>query len=249
MTGGGPPEPRVELPALAGPLDTLWELVLDLADQLPPTGWVLVGGQMVMLHGLLAGRVATRASQDVDVLADLLTDEAGLARCVRAVRELDLEPQPDAVGKVYRFVRARDQARADVLAPDHTPPRRRLRTVGGDTIRIEGGTQALRRAMPVHVTKGSRTAIVPVPGPLGALVLKAAAWATDARDRERHSGDAAFLTGLIADPLAERDRFAGSDRKRLQRLDEVLGDPTAAEWRRLGEAADDGYATWRLLLG
>ncbi|MGY1986898.1 hypothetical protein ACI792_11790 [Blastococcus sp. SYSU DS0669] len=126
---------------------------------------------MVMLHGLLAGRVATRASQDVDVLADPLTDEAGLARCVRAVRELDLEPQPDA------------------------------------------------------------------------------AWATDARDRERHSGDAAFLAGLIADPLAERDRFAGSDRKRLQRLDEVLGDPAAAEWRRLGEAADDGYATWRLLLG
>ncbi|MGY1827034.1 hypothetical protein [Blastococcus sp. SYSU DS0541] len=100
MTGAGRPEPWVELPPLAGPLDTLWDLVLDLAEQLPPTGWVLVGGQMVMLHGLLAGRVATRASQDVDVLAD---------------------------------------------------------------------------------------------------------------------------------PLAERDRFAGSDRKRLQRLDEVLGDPAAAE--------------------
>ncbi|TYP90778.1 hypothetical protein [Blastococcus xanthinilyticus] len=249
MTAAGGAEPRVELPPLTGPLDTLWDLVLELAEQLPPTGWVLVGGQMVMLHGLLAGRVATRASQDVDVLADLLTDDAGLVRCVRAVRELDLEPQPDAAGKVYRFVRARDQARADVLAPDHTPPRRRLRTVGGDTIRIEGGTQALRRAMPVHVTKGERTALVPVPDPLGALVLKSAAWATDTRDRERHSGDAAFLAGLISDPLAERDRFAGSDRKRLQRLDEVLGDPDAPEWRRLGSAADDGYATWRLLLG
>ncbi|CCG04339.1 hypothetical protein [Blastococcus saxobsidens] len=149
MTGAGAAELRVELPALAGPLDTLWDLVLDLAGQLPPTGWVLVGGQMVILHGLLAGRVATRASQDVDVLADLLTDEAGLVRCVRAVRDLDLEPQPDAAGKVYRFVRARDQAGADVLAPDqdHTPPRRRLRTVGGDTIRIEGGTQALQRAL------------------------------------------------------------------------------------------------------
>ncbi|MGY2078198.1 hypothetical protein [Blastococcus sp. SYSU DS0828] len=240
-------EARVQLPALAGPLDTLWDLILDLAEQLPPTGWVLVGGQMVMLHGLVAGRVATRASQDVDVLADLLTDDAGLVRCVRAVRDLDLEPQPDSAGRVYRFVRARDQARADVLAPDHTPPRRRLRTVGGDTIRIEGGTQALRRAMPVYVTKGERTAPVPVPDLLGALVLKAAAWATDARDAERHSGDAAFLAGLIADPLAERNRFAGSDRKRLQRLDQVLGNPDATEWRRLGDAADDGYATWRLL--
>ncbi|WP_346619235.1 hypothetical protein [Blastococcus montanus] len=203
MTDAGA-EAHVELPALAGPLDTLWDLVLDLAGQLPPAGWALVGGQMVMLHGLLAGRVATRASQDVDVLADLLSDEAGLVRCVRAVRELDLEPQPDAAGKVCRFVRASDQARADILAPEHTPPRRRLRTVGGDTIRIEGGTQALQRAVPVHVTKGQRTAPVPVPDLLGALVLKAAAWATDTRDRARHSGDAAFLAGLIADPLAER---------------------------------------------
>ncbi len=52
----------------------------------------------------------------------------------------------------------------------------------------------------------------------------------------------------MTDPLAERIRFAGSDRKRLRRLDAVLGDPDAAEWRRLGDSADDGYATWRLLL-
>jgi len=117
--------PLVVLPALAGPLDTLWELVLDLAGQLPPEGWVLVGGQMVMLHGQVAGRVATRASQDVDVLADLLTDAAALARCVHAVRQLNLEPEPDSAGKVYRFVRASDNAKADILAPDHTPPRRR----------------------------------------------------------------------------------------------------------------------------
>jgi hypothetical protein len=79
-------------------------------------------------------------------------------------------------------------------------------------------------------------------------MLKAAAWAADSRDRERHSGDAAFLASLISDPLAERVRFVGSDRKRLLRLDQVLGDPDAAEWRRLGDAADDGYSAWRLLI-
>ncbi len=249
MTTAPAAEPLVELPALAGPLDTLWDLIIDLASQLPPDGWVLVGGQMVMLHGLVAGRVATRASQDVDVLADLITDDAGLARCVRVVRELDLEPQRDSDGRVYRFIRATDNARADLLAPDHMPPRRRLRTVGGDTIRIDGGTQALRRAMPVRVVKEDRSAAVPVPDLLGAVVLKAAAWAADSRDRERHSGDAAFLVSLITDPLAERGRFAGSDRKRLLRLDRVLGDPDATEWRRLGDAAGDGHATWQLLLG
>lgn len=80
-------------------------------------------------------------------------------------------------------------------------------------------------------------------------MLKAAARTADSRDRGRHSGDAAFLTSLITDPLGDRERFAGSDRKRLLRLDTVLGDPDADEWRALGDAAADGFTTWRLLIG
>jgi len=238
----------VVLPPLAGELDVLWELILDLAEHLPEHNWVLVGGQMVMLHALAAGRAPTRASKDVDVLADLVAAPASLAHCVEALQRLDLAPEPDSSGKVYRFRRDRDNATVDLLAPDHSPPRSRLRTMGGDTIRVEGGTQALRRALPLRVSKNGRSAVVPVPDVLGALVLKAAAWAADSRDPERHSGDAAFLTSLISDPVAERSAFAGSDRKRLLLLDKVLGDPDAAEWRRLGEAAGDAYTTWRLLL-
>lgn len=243
------PQLAVELPPLSGALDTLWDLVLDIADRVPPDRWALIGGQMVMLHGLVAGRTPTRASQDVDVLADLLTDPAGLVRCVEAVRQLDLQPVVDSTGHVYRFRRPADSATADVLAPDHTPPRWSLHTAGGDTIRIDGGRQALQRAVPVAVRKGARSAVVPVPDLLGALVLKAAAWAADTRDRQRHSGDAAFLAGLIADPLAERQRFAGSDRSRLLRLDRALGDPDASEWRSLGPAGADGFAVWQLLVG
>lgn len=76
---------RVELPPLTEPLNTIWDLILDLAEQLPPNTWALVGGQMVMLHGLLADRAVTRASQDVDVLADLVTSAAGLNACSRAI--------------------------------------------------------------------------------------------------------------------------------------------------------------------
>lgn len=239
---------KADLPPLSGALDTLWDLVLDIADRVPADRWALIGGQMVMLHGLVAGRAPTRASQDVDILADLLTDRAGLARCVAAVRQLDLQPITDSAGRVYRFRRSADRATADVLAPDHTPPRWSLRTAGGDTIRVDGGRQALQRAVPVTVTKGARSAVVPVPDLLGALVLKAAAWAVDTRDRERHSGDAAFLSSLMTDPLAERLRFAGSDRGRLLRLDRVLGNPDAAEWRSLGPAGADGFAIWQLLV-
>ena len=240
----------VVLPPLTGALDRLWNLVLDLADRLDPAGWVLVGGQMVRLHGLAAGRTPTRASQDVDVLADLLTDPTGLSRCVQVVRQLDLAPEPDSAGRVYPFRRTTDGAVVDVLAPDHSPPRWSLRTAaGGETNRVDGGHQALQRAIRLTVVKDGRSAIVPVPDLLGALVIKAAAWTADNRDRSRHSGDAAFLASLVTDPLAERTRFAGSDGKRLRRLDSVLSDPDALEWRQLGDRADDGHATWRLLLG
>lgn len=53
------------------------------------------------------------------MIADLPTDRGGLQRCVRAVRELDLEPRPDLDGKVYRFRRDADGASVDLMAPDH----------------------------------------------------------------------------------------------------------------------------------
>jgi hypothetical protein len=248
---GEPGERVVELPPMAGALDALWDLVLDIAERVPPDRWALIGGQMVLIRGLAAGRTQARVSRDVDVLADLLSDPDGLATCVRAVRDLGLDPVPDSSGRVYRFRREGDGVVADVLAPDHHPPRRSLRTAaGGDTITVDGGRQALQRVEHLHVLKTGRHGPVPVPVPdmLGALVLKAAAWAADSRDPGRHSGDAAFLVSLIHDPLAVRGRFAGSDRKRLLRLDRRLHDERSEEWRALGEHAPDAITNWQLLL-
>ena len=87
--------------------------------------------QMVMLHGLSQGRSQTRASQDIDMLADLLTAPDGLIRCVNVVQGLDLTPEPDSSGRVYRFRRPSDRLVVDVLAPDHSPPRWSLRTARG----------------------------------------------------------------------------------------------------------------------
>jgi hypothetical protein len=56
---------------------------------------------------------------------------------------------------------------------------------------------------------------ISVPRPFGALILKAAAYATDSRDRDRHLFDAAALLACVEDPFAERDDFAGSDRRRV----------------------------------
>jgi hypothetical protein len=172
---------------------------------------------------------------------------------VSAVESLRFTVALDSAGKGYRFVRTGVDGRAltvDILAPDHPPRHRSLRTRrGGDTVTVPGGYQALKRHGVITVVSSDHgEADVPVPDLLGAIILKAAAWQVDARDRERHAEDAAYLTSLVADPLAEVRRFAGSDRKRLRALDEVLGDPDAPEWRQLGPSAVDAYITWRLLV-
>lgn len=240
---------RVSLPPLAGAQDALWTLVLDLAELVAPARWQLVGGQMVVLHGLCAGRAPIRASRDIDMLADLLTARDGLRLCVQALADLGLAPVVDSGGRVYRFAHPDVGVSVDLLSPDHSPPRWPLRTARGrDTIQIDGGHQALQRPALIEVDKDGRVARVPVPDLLGALVLKAAAWLDDSRDRERHSADAAFLVSLVQDPLRERGRLAGSDRRRLGRLDTILGDRQAAEWTQLGEYAEDAHTAWRLLL-
>ena len=129
------------MPPLAGTLDGLWDVILDLAENLPPMSWELVGGQMVMAHGLAAGRTPTRASHDIDVLGNLITSSKALLTAVAAVRELGFEPEPSMDGKrLHRFVRTKDNQAIDILAPDHSPPGWKPTTVPPlQTIQIAGG--------------------------------------------------------------------------------------------------------------
>lgn len=107
----------------------------------------------------------------------------------------------------------------DVLISDHHAPRVTERLAGRDMVRIEGGTQALRRTINarLEIEPGTITT-VSVHGAFGALILKVAAYKTDSRDPDRHLRDAVALLACIDDPFAERERFTGSDRSRLQTL-------------------------------
>jgi hypothetical protein len=88
---------------------------------------------------------------------------------------------------------------------------------------------------------------VSVPSPFGAAILKAAAYQSDSRDRERHHQDAALLLAVIQDPYAERERFAGSDRSRGQTLAGILPN-SAARWRTLpANARINGQTALRIL--
>jgi len=102
-----------------------------------------------------------------------------------------------------------------------------------DMVRLEGGTQALRRTVDAHleIVSGAPS-VISVPGALGALVLEAAAYICDSRDRDRHLFDAAVLLACIQDPFAERDGFAGSGRRRIAALAKALTHEHPA-WRAL----------------
>lgn len=112
-------------------------------------------------------------------------------------------------------------------------------------IQVAGGTQALRRTVHAELQiAGGHSTRISVPDAFGALILKAAAHKTDARDRDRHLTDAAVLLACV-DPFEERTP-SGSDRSRLLYLHENLADPAAPAWlllpeeaRRNGQAALD----------
>lgn len=143
------------------------------------------------------------------------------------------------------------EEQVDVLIADHPAPRVIETLRGHEMVRIEGGTQALRRTVNARLQiLPGRTATISVPRPFGALILKAAAYTTDSRDRDRHLFDAAALLACVGDPFAERAELAGSDRRRISTLvNRLTADHPA--WRALPEeprtqaAADPGHPLQR----
>lgn len=88
-----------------------------------------------------------------------------------------------------------------------------------------------------------------VPRAFGALILKAAAFKADSRDRDRHLFDAVALLACIDDPFAERENFVGSDRSRLATLENALPAEHPA-WRLLaGDARQNAESALRVLTG
>ncbi|MGL4177749.1 MAG: nucleotidyl transferase AbiEii/AbiGii toxin family protein [Dermatophilaceae bacterium] len=236
--------PTIEVTSAPGGWPAPWPSVAELADALPAGSWTLVGGLMTQLHTIHHGLGIVRPTNDVDIVLHIET-RRGIPEAVATALEgvgYRFRPGIDRRNDTaHRFVRgtsavdlvAGDEDQVDVLIADHPAPRviEKLR----EMVRIEGGTQALRRTVNARLAIRSGTvATISVPRPFGALILKAAAYTTDSRDRERHLFDAAALLASIDDPFAERDELTGSDRRRIATLVARL-DATHPAWRALPE--------------
>ncbi|WP_344514880.1 class II aldolase/adducin family protein [Dactylosporangium maewongense] len=200
-----------------------------------------------------------RATNDVDIVLHIETTRGVAAAAASALESLGYElasPTDPRVEIAHRFRRGTATVdllsstpdQVDVLIADHPAPRVVEKLRGRTMVAIEGGTQALRRTVNARLPiTPDRITTVSIPSTFGALVLKAAAYQTDTRDRDRHLSDAAALLCCLEDPYADRESFTGSDRRRVELLRKALPDSHPA-WRVLGgDVRGQGQAALRLL--
>ena len=260
--------PIIEVAAAPGGWPDPWLNVSEIAAVLPSEKWTLVGGLMVQVHSVHHGLGIVRPTNDVDIVLHVETSRGVAAETAAALRSLGYRLRPAVDPRdntAHRFFRGKSKVDlvtsrsdggpddgleevVDVLVADHHAPKATERLAGREMVRIEGGTQALRRTINarLEIEPGTVTT-VSIPGPFGALVLKAAAYRTDSRDRDRHLRDAVALLACIDDPFAERESFAGSDRTRLQTLRNRLT-PDDISWTVLsGQPRIDAAAALEIL--
>ncbi len=188
--------------------------------------WLLVGGQMVLLHEVERGSVDTRPTVDVDVVVDLRAEPPGLERLRAALLSASFEqdsPGPEGIAHRYR----RGGAVIDVLAPDNLGARTDLTLGVGRTIPAPGATQALRRTGVVQVDLAGVRAEVRRPELVGALIGKAAAVTKISSQSEGHRAKHLRDFDSLARLLGPQDRFSvgltSDERKMLSTLGEAAG--------------------------
>ncbi|WP_207632371.1 hypothetical protein [Occultella kanbiaonis] len=213
----------IDVPSPVGGWGAPWPNVAEIEAVLPHEKWTLVGGLMAQLHAIRRGVDAIRPTNDVNIVLHVETTRGIAAEAANALESIGYVFTPsmdDRNAIAHRFLRGTSRVDlvasadvVDVLVADHAAPRVIEKLRGKDMMAIEGGTQALRRTLNARLQITSeRLTTVSVPTPFGALILKAAAYQTDSRDKERHLQDAALLLSVIENPYAERDQFAGSDK-------------------------------------
>jgi len=240
------PYPRLDREPVDGrlPNPEVWEILTRIETDLPGS-WVLVGGLMVLLHGLEAGQLPLRQTTDADALVNVRLRPRATQELSAWLLGTGFEFEGSSVtGTGHRF--SNGGVTVDVLAPDNLGQRADTRTVPPSrTVQVPGGTRLLQDAAlcPVRLASNS-IGYVPRPSLAAAIVGKAAA--LDLDDAERHVEDLVFLLGLVKDPRDIAARISKGDVRRLRRAGAVLGNPDV--WRHSG-TPDAARATLRFLVG
>ncbi len=233
----------IDIPDLGDEFHEMWIELIDLAT-VQPAPWVLIGAHMVAIHGWERGREQIRPSRDADILVDARVIADGTAKMSQTLidRNYKLDGiSPEGIG--HRFVRER--VSINVLGPEGLGERADLRTVlGARTVRVPGGTQALRRKQDVDVRARSTRGMLPIPTLLGAILVKARAIEVDDQpDAQRR--DVAFPLSLVEDPDPLEAELSRPERGWLRRHS-YFADPANESYLGIREAADAAISFRRL---
>jgi hypothetical protein len=236
----------VVLPPMTPAQTEAWNGLLDVAER-HPTGWTLVGGQMVQLHCIERGVAPTRPTDDVDAVLDVRAEPGVLRTFTAALADVGFVSAGESwQGHQHRWRRGAGQI--DVLIPRNLGEKAagRRGASGGTTIETPGAQQALDRSEAVEVALGGRVGVIRRPNLLGALVAKAAAHSVVLdRARTRHLVDFAVLTTLVR-PSDGVDQAGRRDREYLEAALAALA-ADKRSWAGVDGAAE-GVARLRLAL-
>jgi len=250
MTSAPDGRPLWQLTAPAGGWPPPWPQVVEIVQAIPHTQWTLVGGLMVQLHAAYAGLRLTRTTRDVDMILHIDSGAATFAGVQHELERLGYAlREPIGDGPVHRFARgSRGAETIDVMVADRLSPKQHPKALRRRVFAVPGGTSALRKTVNCEVTAGEVAVVLSIPDVLGALVLKGAAYVEDSRDRNRHLDDAAVLACAVTDPVGDRARMIGSDRRRIEALWKVLQDVDHKSWIATGTDAGRARAALRVLV-
>lgn len=211
---------EVTLPDLSGAQGESWEALMRVAPLLG-NSWILVGGQLVLLHQVERGFGNIRPTADIDLVVDIRVDLNGLASTHQTLTEcgFDQDP-PNCMGVAHRY--SKRGATIDVLAPERLGPRADLTLGAGNTIEAPGTRQAFSRRESVAVEFRGLTVEIHRPNLVGALFGKAAAFTKIASQSQaskaKHLGDFESLAHLLNPDDRSLAKLTKSERKTISKV-------------------------------
>jgi hypothetical protein len=166
----------------------VFERVAEIANNLSPDRWMLVGGLMVHAHAQLTGIQHARPTDDVDLVVEVRA--GSYAQAAAVLRRLDYVQHEslDRQAPFHRFTRGREHV--DLMGPEDKP----VRFLGREVLAVPGSRSALNRTIAYETVGGLA---IRIPDVESALSLKGAAFRLPGPNRVRHLQDAVTLFACL----------------------------------------------------
>ncbi|MBL6927098.1 MAG: nucleotidyl transferase AbiEii/AbiGii toxin family protein [Acidimicrobiia bacterium] len=210
----------VVLPPMVEGQAESWKALLEVAPSMGHD-WILVGGQMVLLHCANRKHTGMRPTTDVDIVVDIRSPEQSLTRVNQLLIGAGFsQDQPGPEGLAHRY--RRGSAVFDVLVPDHMGGRSDRRIGVGRTVEAPGTRQALGRAEVFQVETAGHAGLVRCPSLVGAVIGKVAAVlridSATPNTRQKHLDDVDVLATLLGADDRRLAALSQGERQMFERI-------------------------------